>query len=163
MPKNVTLKGPGFQLTFATGSIMQQVQDAVKAGLQGAGGAYLEKVKETISLDDHTLEELRKMGHPYATREGAPRVHEDDRLVHTQSGHLLNSIKKTEVTQLSGRKYRVNIYSDDPAVQYLIYGTSTMRPRRFHELALQRMEGRIWKPIMSLLKNVKVSISGVNR
>lgn len=51
--------------------------------------------REIISLGDHTLEDLRKLGHPYATRD--PRnPHDPPESVHRQRGDYLRALTVTE-------------------------------------------------------------------
>jgi hypothetical protein len=76
-----------------------------------------------IGLSDHSLEELRKLGHPYSRRFGADSfVHADD-YVHKQSGRLV-SMTYTETSDDS-----VRLISEAPEYLYLRFGTSRMRMR----------------------------------
>jgi len=155
--------GPGFSFAVRTGSLNKAVKAAVKKGLKESGRIYLDSVVENISLDDHTLEELRAMGHPYATRanlavhlgnESGEQAHDDDRLVHTQSGKLVASVHMTPVTD-EDKTLSTQLVSDDPVFQWLIHGTSKMRPRRFHEKAYEDKKNEIWEPLRTALTKIK--------
>jgi hypothetical protein len=157
MPNDRTVKGPGYQLIIATGSVSKKVEQAILDGLAKAGDIYLEEVDKVTDLTDHDLNELRKLGHPYAVEaeaRGVPPVHKDDRLLHEQSGYLklsmgLNAIKQT------ARRFSQVITSRAPYLAWLIAGTQTMRPRRFHELAYLRGRTKIWAPLKQALKGVR--------
>ena len=160
MAQNRRIKGVGFQLIIRSGSVTEAVQKAIVEGLEDVGKQYKNQVKKTIGLQDHSLEDLRKMGHPY--RVGGPEdsVHGDDRIVHRQSGTLYNSIKLQPVSQETSRRFTVYVSSDHPMLQGIIYGTPTMRPRRFHEKAYEDIKDKYWSPLMDALKKVNLRISG---
>jgi hypothetical protein len=113
--------------------------DVVLRNLRAIGGgakeymmSVLEEVMEQdvkplylkhIGLTDHSLEELRKLGHPYSRRFGADSfVHPDD-YVHKQSGRLV-SMTYSETADDS-----VRLISEAPEYLYLRFGTSKMRMR----------------------------------
>lgn len=79
-----------------------------------------------ISLDDHTLADLRKAGHPYATRYGKDSFAHPDFDVHRQSGGLLTG---SSIIEASSENPRVVINESAPEYVYLRYGTSVMRIR----------------------------------
>jgi len=153
------ISGPGYRLVIRTGSLSKKMQEAVLDGLKACGQRYYEAVIRNISLDDHTLEELRRLGYPYAKKGSGEPVHEDDRLVHEQSGELKNTIKVSEPSQQSGRTFAVQLTSDAPYLDYLINGTSRMRPRNFPEKALEDLgrEG-VFDPLRKALAGVKYKI-----
>src|SRR5713101_10090432 len=93
MPQDQTITGAGYKLIIATGSVSRKVQEAIMVGLKRSGEIYKEAVIKNISLDDHSLAELRRLGHPYAVKSPGPPVHSDDRMVHIQTGRLKASIK----------------------------------------------------------------------
>jgi len=160
MAQNRKVQGAGFQLIIRTGSVTEAVQKAVMKGLTDVGKQYKERVMKNISLDDHTLQELREMGHPYRVTGPKDALHGDDRLVHEQSGKLKSSIRLQPVEQTTSRKFTVYITSNAPEMPFLIYGTSRMRPRRFHEKSYEDIKDRFWKPLLSELKKVNVRIAG---
>lgn len=146
-----TISKAGYQLIIASGSVQKKVKSALTSGLSATGKDFLKQVKKNISLDDHTLAKLRRLGHPYAVDTGASPVHEDDRLVHIQEGDLKRSIKLSSVQEESSRRFGVYVTSDDEAMPYLIFGTVKMRPRRFHEKSYEEIRGTLWNPIKDRL------------
>lgn len=155
--------GVGFQLIIRSGTVSRAVQDAVMKGLADVATQYTDRVKRNISLDDHSLKELRALGYPY--RRGAPAdtLHDDDRLVHEQSGELKRSIRKGRVEETTSRRFTVYVSSEDPKMPYLIYGTSRMRPRRFHEKAYEDIKSVYWKPLTDRLAKVNYRMTEYTR
>lgn len=150
--------GAGFQLTIKSGTVSKKVQDSVLEGLTEISKNYVKQVDKNLSLDDHTLEQLREMGHPYSVDKPTNTPH-DDRMIHEQSGKLRNSIKMTEPKELSSRRYSVLVTTNDPAAVDLIYGTARMRPRRFHEKSFEDIKAKFWEPLVRRLKGIKYKIS----
>lgn len=148
-----TVTKAGFQLVIRSGSVTKKIQQAVLEGLEEVAKNYKKQVDKNISLDDHTLQELARMGHPYAVGKPENTPH-DDRMVHEQTGRLRNSIKIHPVEETTSRRFTVYISSDAPEAMYLIYGTIRMRPRRFHEKAFNEIKSEYWKPITERLKKV---------
>jgi hypothetical protein len=78
-----------------------------------------------ISLSDHTLEELRRLGHPYSKIYGKDSfVHPDD-VVHIQDGGLLGGSKIEKSKDGLGWQ----LINDAPEYIQLRYGTKYMRIR----------------------------------
>ena len=152
--------GAGFQLIIRSGSVTAAVQKAVKTGLKQIGEEYLKQVKKNISLEDHTLQELRQMGHPYRVGGPVNMLHGDDAILHKQSGDLLKSIKLQPVEQTTSRKWTVYITSDDPMIEGILYGTPTMRPRPFHQKSYNDIKHKYWNPLLAELKKVNVRVAG---
>lgn len=148
--------GNGFQIIFRGGTVQKKIQEAVVEGLTTAGKIYLEAVKNAVSLDDHTLAELKQLGHPYAKNTSVPPVHEDDRLVHIQSGELIEGIKLSHAIAETGRRFSIYVTSDAEYTDFLLLGTSFMRPRRFDEKAWEDVGGD------SLFDTVKKKLYGIN-
>ena len=153
MPNDRTVSRPGFQLIIKSGTVTKLIQEQIKLGLEEINKEYLKAVDNNLSLDDHTLQELRKLGYPYS--HGKPEnVLHDDKMVHEQTGALRKSIKSTPVQQDSSRRFTVSVSSSDPKLPFIIYGTTHMRPRRFHEKAFNDIKGKFWDPIMDKLKKL---------
>lgn len=97
-----------------------------------------EKVLENISLTDHSLEDLRNMGHPYALAH-PNNPHDPPYLVHEQEGDLKKCIKSGVEIQLGmgtlGRDVIVGFVGADedecPHARHVIMGTSKMISRDF--------------------------------
>ena len=157
MLRDREVRRPGFQMIVRSGSVQRKVTKAIKVGLEDVGELYLKAAKKNISLDDHTLEELRKLGHPYSVDGGAKPVHADDALVHEQSGKLKKSLKVTEVSE-SNRRWGVYLTSSVEYMKYLIFGTKTMRPRRFHEKSYKDIKDKVWKPLKEELGKIHYRI-----
>jgi len=95
------------------------------------------KVTENISLTDHSLKDLKILGHPYATKHGraGKSLHNPNYQVHKQSGKLL-SAKRAFTTKASiagGRlQASANVLLDETKAAHVlpvIFGTSKMIPR----------------------------------
>ena len=99
--------------------------------MDAAGGIWHQKVKQNVSLRDHTLSQLAAMDHPYARRHGSIRVHQSRPYsVHSQSGKMLRSIKGKSVK--SGKYPAFKVMTDlrtAPHARYVIQGTKVMLPR----------------------------------
>lgn len=111
-----------------------------------AATVVFEEMLAETSLTDHSLQELRKLGHPY--RQGAaPGNLHPDWLIHYQKGTLQEGLKRGQVV-----KYRdsveAGITSSAPETWYLLLGTRRMRPRDFVSAALiqtQRVTSQIYE------------------
>jgi hypothetical protein len=154
MATDKRIVGAGFQITVASGTVVKKLQEAILEGLKEVGKNYKAAVIKNISLDDHTLEELRLMGHPYSVDKPADTIHGDDRLVHEQTGEFKRSIKVSEPEATSSRRFSIFARSDSPKMKWLIFGTSRMRPRRFHEKAYEDIKPKLWKPVEDLLRKL---------
>lgn len=96
------------------------------------------QVTENISQSDHSLKDLSKLGHPYASRWGtskASALHTPYWLVHRQSGGLLGSkysgVNNATVS-LGVLRASAFVGLDENKAKYaasIVYGTSRMIPR----------------------------------
>lgn len=143
----------GFQLIIKSGSVSNLVKKAMLEGLSEIAVNYTKQVDKNLSLDDHTLQELRELGHPYSVDKPEDSIH-DDRMIHEQSGELRKSIKSKPPEETTSRKFTVYITTNSPYAPYLIYGTSRMRPRRFHEKSYEDIKDKYWEPITERLKKL---------
>lgn len=82
---------------------------------------------EQISLQDHTLEDLRALGHPYSTRFGTDSFVHPDSEVHEQSGSLIQGTRIETLNTPQGPAVR--LVNSSPHYVFLRYGTRTMRMR----------------------------------
>jgi hypothetical protein len=87
-----------------------------------------DRAKLYLSLQDHTLADLARLGHPYARRFGAHTLH-PDYFLHVQTGTLIASLNY-EVTETPGSVYG-RIGNTAYYHRWLIYGTTKMRPRDY--------------------------------
>ena len=144
---------PGFRLIIKSGTVSKLIQQQIIEGLNEIAKSFKDQVDKNVSLDDHSVQELRELGYPYAV--GKPEnVPHDDRLVHEQSGRLRESIRTAAAVQTSSRTFETFVKTNDPAAAFLIYGTSKMRPRRFHEKAFNDLKEKYWEPLTKRLKGL---------
>jgi hypothetical protein len=154
MAQDRKVAGAGFQLIISSGRLSKAMESAVISGLADVAIQYKKQVIKNISLDDHTLEELRALGHPYSTLKPADTMHGDDRLVHEQTGALKRSIEVGAVEETTSRRFSVFATSNAPHMPWLIAGTSRMRARRFHEKAYEDIKDKFWKPLLEKLGKI---------
>lgn len=150
-------KRGGCTLVIKNGSLSAKLREQILAGMKEVSDQYMKQVDKTLSLDDHTLQELRRLGHPYGVEKPENTPH-DDAMIHEQTGKLRKSISVTAPSEITSRKIGVTITSDDPVMPFLMYGTTRMRPRRFHERAYQNIKDKYWQPIFDRLKKFNYRI-----
>lgn len=78
-----------------------------------------------ISLNDHTLEDLAALGHPYSQRFAKDSFVHPDEQVHTQSGDLRAESK----IELHPERMSVQLTNNSREYIYLRFGTRLMRMR----------------------------------
>jgi hypothetical protein len=83
--------------------------------------------RQHIGLQDHSLEELAKLGHPYSRRFAVDSFIHPDSEVHEQSGSVMESTQIVADSVPGGR--RVRLICTSPHWIFLRYGTRTMRMR----------------------------------
>jgi len=96
--------------------------------------------------DEHTLNELEAMGHPYAKR--APQaIHRPPWKVHIQSGEMAAHFKMGDVEYTdSGIRIKVGFDASSPDhVFWVLFGTATMVPRDFLALGFRRIRPQLDK------------------
>lgn len=126
--------------------------DTVAKNIKSFGGGFLKhvnkvmthvkenldsEVTQNMSLTDHTLPALRKMGHPYAAKHGSRGmpIHDPYWAVHTHGGKLLSSKRSgiieasVEASQLKAAAYVGLNNSIADYAKYIIWGTTKMIPR----------------------------------
>ncbi|MBI4708244.1 MAG: hypothetical protein HY761_10040 [Candidatus Omnitrophica bacterium] len=151
--------------------------EAVAKNIKSFGGGFLKHVNKTMeivrerlddrvtrnmSLRDHNLPYLRKIGHPYAARHGGQgmSIHDPYWLVHTQGGRLLAS-KSSGVIEASvtGSTLKAGAFvkldeSQAKYALYLIYGTSKMIPRDFMTGSLMQEKNKLQDYLQQNLKDM---------
>lgn len=162
MAKDRKVQGAGFQLIISSGSVSEKVRAAVMAGLEDVTRNYKKQILKNISLTDHDLEELRALGYPYSTKKPEDSPH-DDRQVHIQTGRLKSGISSEPPQEVTRSRFEVFITSSAPETAFLLYGTSRMRPRRFHQKAFEEIKDSFWDPILALLKKVEHRIAQLTK
>ena len=126
--------------------------DLVAKNIIRYGGRFLETVNKTmkkvslvmdnqvtknISLRDHSLEELRMLGHPYAKRHGEKGIplHNPYWQIHERTGKLMDSKESgtTKASILLGNLSASAFVGFDEKkaehAKYIVWGTSKMIPR----------------------------------
>lgn len=119
------------------------VTKQMTAALHEGADVLEEAMAENISLDDHTLEELARLGYPYSTR-NPQQIHTPDFQVHTQSGRMLDALTQRQINQ-----YAIDVGVDDsqaPEIVHVLYGTSKMVARNFVSGTYEQV-----KPILTRL------------
>lgn len=120
----------------------------LRRAIEQAGETLHVAVREQAGLTDHSLAELRRMGHPYAKRLAVDSGPHADDLVHKQSGNLYRSIEKETRLWSGGFRVAVGVKASAvPYIRYLLYGTSKMRPRNFLDAAGAKVKDRILRQI----------------
>ncbi len=101
-----------------------------------------DEIRQNISMQDHDLESLQRLGHPYRIG-GSGLHHPESYKVHIQSGQLVGSLKQgTEEASIELGILKAGAWSgvDEnvaPHALYVFWGTSRMIPRDFLSPALK--------------------------
>lgn len=157
-----------------------QGADLVSKNIALFGGKFLEEVnkdmetarlvldkaiEKNITLSDHTLADLKAMGHPYARR-SPQSIHDPKYQVHKQSGKMLegkySGTKKASVSlfgNLEAQAY-VGIKDDVEHAFHVVFGTSKMIPRDFLIGSLGEVREQLWNTLKRSLKNAVISFNG---
>ena len=108
------------------------VNDEFEMAAKKSRKKLFDRMRQNASLADHTLADLRKMGHPYA-KANPQSIHSPDYLVHKQSGTLYDAIEEVEeIVHDGGTLIDVGINeSKAPHAKNVIFGTSVMVGRDF--------------------------------
>lgn len=107
------------------------VKDAAGPAIIAGGEAYRDQVRRYISLRDHSLADLARLGHPYARRHGSIRIHRKKPWqVHRQSGRMVRALRGFPITLGGQTGYEVTFnYGAAPHAAHVIQGTKVMLPR----------------------------------
>lgn len=119
----------------------RRVQENMRVAVEHAADLVLEEMKEEVDLQDHSLQDLRRMGHPYRKDAPADQPH-PDWLVHYQSGDLRGGLSHTDPL-VTETKAEVEIHSAAPYTWYLLLGTRYMRPRDFVTHSVETRRGAV--------------------
>ena len=107
-------------------------------GVQRGGKHLAKKVRDNMSYADHTLEDLRRLDHPYADRHPGIQIHkgptadlrDGTAAIHKHTGTLLASIEDRPVDGTRGHTYRIE--ANENKADYakrVLGGTEIMHPR----------------------------------
>lgn len=103
-----------------------------KKGVQAvtkATKAVNKDFRANVNQTDHTLADLRAMGHPYGYT-NPQQIHDPDWLIHKQGGGLLGgSVQEPIVTETADAVTGQFGFQPDQLPMWLVYGTTRMRPR----------------------------------
>ncbi len=145
----------GLKLELNFDKLNAKVRQGLIAGLTGAMDIYRKGVLEQVGLiDEHTLDELANMGHPYGVTKPRDFPHKDE-IVHKQSGALVMGFRVMKVRE--DKTMSIGLSHTVPYIKYLIYGTSKMRPRRFHAAAFWKKANQMR---IVLVNNIQAAIRG---
>lgn len=136
---------------------------SVNKGMQKISGMLDRQVTKNISLSDHSLSDLARMGHPY--RRGGPGLHTPKYQVHTQSGELLSGkVSGTDDAEIIGGKLSaaawVGIADFVEHAKYVIYGTTTMVPRDFLGGSLREVKDPVYAVLKTILRDTTINYNG---
>lgn len=131
-PWKIILSGSNKIILKRLAAALEEMIDVVYAKCQD--GTYFRP-------DDHTLTELRRLGHPYARRnDSAGSLHDPPEIIHIQDSHgpsLFFTLKKETDVSPDNKIYRAAVvFGDTEAAyywKYLKYGTTKMVPRRIDQ------------------------------
>lgn len=115
---------------------MRDMRAAMTVATDRSAERLLEEMKFLAARIDHDLEDLRRMGHPYAKGKPQGQPH-PDWLVHIQSGELQGGLRRLPAA-ISGQQIEAQILSEAKHTWYLLLGTRKMRPRDFVSAAIIR-------------------------
>jgi hypothetical protein len=120
---------------------LSRMRSEIAFAIDEAADRLYAEMEELISMTDHSLDDLRRMGHPYRRRapQGFPH---SDWLVHNQEGDLVNGLKRLPLSVRNNR-IQVSITSSARHTWYLLLGTSKMRPRDFVSAAMINREDEV--------------------
>lgn len=141
--------------------------EEVNVDLQTVKTVVEGQLVENISLTDHSLRELARMGHPYSRRNAHP-PHSPDFMVHTRSGELLrgifSSIAPASVSggSLSG-SVTVGLSRGVQHAVHIVYGTSRMIPRDVVRGSGEQQRDNVFRILQRGLHNAVISFSGDTR
>lgn len=136
--------------------------DNVNKSMDSVRNILDQQVTINMSLQDHSLAELKKLGSPYSSRYGSQGagLHTPYYQVHSQSGNLLSS-KSSGVIPASvddgTLKASAFVKLDKDIAEYalfVVYGTSKMIPRPFLEGSKNEVKGAVLSLLQGKLKNL---------
>lgn len=131
---NRSLKATLFNLRKMEVTEMRKIE---RAAVDAMGRVAEEAVRANVSRRDYSLEDLRKLDHPYATRHADIKVHGGSRsIVHMQTGRLEKSLGRHIKTTRGGKGgshhvVRVGFINNPPEyAKAVLWGTQKMHGRQ---------------------------------
>lgn len=137
---------------------------AVNRGMENVRAILDARITRNISLTDHSLSDLARLGHPYARGVGV-KLHNPAYQVHTQSGRMLSAkVSGVDDADIIGGKLKASAWAGIgagvPYAVHVIYGTSKMIPRDFLRGSLGEVRGQIIGTLSIPLKNAVINFDG---
>jgi len=113
------------------------LRDAAGRAMGKAGEVAKGAVYANLTRTDHTLQQLRRMDHPYAKRHGTIRVHAGEtHVVHTRTGRMAAALQGEVKFRAGGAGGGARPYyllgwwaNVPPHVSWVVEGTRKMLPR----------------------------------
>jgi hypothetical protein len=110
------------------------VNDAAAKAMEDAGYWAMGIVYLNLTSSDHSLSQLRKMGHPYAKRHGSISIHQPEtHVVHEVSGRMAATLQGEVKFRASGNAsvqrpyYQLGWWGSHPQhVKWVVEGTKAM-------------------------------------
>lgn len=122
------------------------------------------QITKNMSLEDHSLRQLKSLGHPYAKKHGERglRIHDPYWKVHKRSGRLIDSKERgTTDANINFNVLKAGAFVklDDKKAEhakYIIFGTSKMIPRPLLIGSVNQIKNKAFDVIRSDLKDLTV-------
>lgn len=126
-------------------TLIRKVEVQIRKNLNKTADAVQKRMIENVSLTDHTMEDLARLGHPYSRRNPRP-PHTPPWLVHIRSGDLKRSIKRSKIK--GSKNPKVLIGADENIAEHarkVIFGDSKVMARDFVSGTTTEMTREIWR------------------
>ena len=108
------------------------MRQAAEVAVGAAGAVLYTETRRALRHRCHSLDDLRRLDHPYARRHGKIRIHQRNSWwVHTHSGRLL-SAHKGQMFKTRSQEPGYQVWLDTTVAEYarfLVLGTRWMLPR----------------------------------
>lgn len=127
-------------------SLMGSVMQGTKEGVTVTTGMFFNEVHSNITKSPHTPYQLKKLGHPFASRHGSiqPHGHTPQWSVHAMGGDMASSLKKEVVVHNKNFIFAlVGWEATCPdEVKHVVLGTDKMLKRPVLRLTANKMRLR---------------------
>ena len=124
-----------------SGEIEEALKRVMRSKVRRIAALVKQQIIDNISLEDHSLEELRALGYPYS-RENPQSLHSPEYLVHKQNGDLVKAIFIRPSADGLHMSIGVDITMAPHAAE-IIFGTSKMVSRDFISGSLTEVQPQI--------------------
>jgi len=120
------------------------------------------QVTKNMTLEDHTMKELKALGHPYAAKHGSKgmQIHDPYWQVHKRSGELVRSKERGTIdANITFGALRAGAFvklDENKAehAKYIIFGTSKMIPRPLLMGSVNQIKNKAFKVIKNNLRDL---------